>query len=1125
MRNRKVHFAIVAIAVVFAAGYWATLFRRANVEARYDLSRPVTGDSLLSSARSSGAKAAPDLPAPARPVAQSAPSPVRATLDVTGMSPFPAIDRGVRLSFPLPDGRRLAGQVNLVQRDRSGVVQVGGELVGVSGGSFAFNSSGETIWGQLLLPSEGMAYEFGPVAGGPLVSRAKGLAEVMCFPLPRATDESAAAAPTGPIGAPPILSSRPTATAVLYLDFDGETVTDPAWNSGNTIVAAPANLSAAQITEAWSRVKEDFIPFNVDVTTDVTRYNNAPVNRRSRCIITPTSAWYPSYVGGVAFIGAFRDANGNFSDTVPCWVFNSTPSTIAEAVSHEFGHTLGLFHHGTTAGLTYYPGHGSGAVSWAPLMGSSYSAALSQWSKGEYLGANNTSQDDIAIIADTATNGFGFIADEAGNSRATAVPLTAPGGTIAQLGVIQSSADVDFFRVTLTGPSAFSITANPATVGPNLDLGLELQDANGVVLATSNPDLQITADITAALAAGTYYVKVQGVGRGLVLGDGYSNYGSIGSYSLTGTLGTVAPPTITAQPVAQTVTAGSALTFSVAATSTVPLSYEWRQDGAVLSGAAKSTLTLTNVEAANAGNYAVVVTNAAGSVTSSSALLTVLFPPLIGTQPQNVSVDFGQRATFTVSATGTAPLGYAWRKNGSAIAGATAATFVVPVAQAADAGNYTVVVTNAAGSSTSDIAALTVTLPPPVIGTHPVNQVVNLGATVSFGVSASGAVLAYQWRKNGVVLGGGTGSIYAVSSALASDAGTYDVVVSNTGGSVTSNAATLSVRLPPAITTAPRAQAVAAGGDITLSVAASGTAPLAFQWSKNGLAISGATAAALSLSNAQSTDAGNYAVTVSNAVGATASANAAVNVFPTLPFATHAIAVNGYRPGGTLTITNTLGYAGAISGLGWEVLIPSGWTFVSAGGNLGNVAPVVGTTGLVEWAWTAPPANPMNFSYTLAVPAGQTGEVQLVAHVIVRSATAPVSELLARPDPLVVRRATYHTADTDSDFALSLFELTRVIELYNTRNGTVRTGAYRVDATGEDGFGADAARGGGSTATLAAYHSADTRGAISGLPRDGMIDLFELTRVIELYNTRAGTVRTGAYHVQSGTEDGFAAGP
>jgi hypothetical protein len=126
---------------------------------------------------------------------------------------------------------------------------------------------------------------------------------------------------------------------------------------------------------------------------------------------------------------------------------------------------------------------------------------------------------------------------------------------------------------------------------------------------------------------------------------------------------------------------------------------------------------------------------------------------------------------------------------------------------------------------------------------------------------------------------------------------------------------------------------------------------------------------------------------------------------------------------------------------------------------------------------------------------------------------------------LTVNPVVTHSADTDGDFRLSLFELTRVIELYNTRNGGTRTGGYRVDGAGEDGFAPDTARLAGAAIALTRYHSADTRGATAGSPRDGTIGLFELTRVIELYNTRIGTTRTGQYHVQSGTEDGFAPGP
>jgi len=118
--------------------------------------------------------------------------------------------------------------------------------------------------------------------------------------------------------------------------------------------------------------------------------------------------------------------------------------------------------------------------------------------------------------------------------------------------------------------------------------------------------------------------------------------------------------------------------------------------------------------------------------------------------------------------------------------------------------------------------------------------------------------------------------------------------------------------------------------------------------------------------------------------------------------------------------------------------------------------------------------------------------------------------------------ATPHTADTDSDFSFGLYELTRVIELYNTRAGTTRTGAYAVATTAtEDGFAPDPLRTGSASSPLARYHAADTN-------RDGRLSLTELTRVIELFNTRAGTTRTGAYHVAltpSTTEDGFAPGP
>jgi hypothetical protein len=134
-------------------------------------------------------------------------------------------------------------------------------------------------------------------------------------------------------------------------------------------------------------------------------------------------------------------------------------------------------------------------------------------------------------------------------------------------------------------------------------------------------------------------------------------------------------------------------------------------------------------------------------------------------------------------------------------------------------------------------------------------------------------------------------------------------------------------------------------------------------------------------------------------------------------------------------------------------------------------------------------------------------------------------QLLAAPDPLVVSAVGLHSADTNTDLKLGLDELLLVIARYNTRNANQRTGCYDVATVSDinpDGFVDAPTRAATAVVTLTRYHSADTN-------RDARLSLVELTRVIELYNTRTTSggspVRTGAYRVQQGTEDGFAAAP
>ena len=189
-----------------------------------------------------------------------------------------------------------------------------------------------------------------------------------------------------------------------------------------------------------------------------------------------------------------------------------------------------------TSTTGYCQGHGSGATGWAPIMGVGYYQQLVQWSKGEYAGANNK-QDDYAVMGNT---GLALRPDDHGNTlaAATALAATTANGvtTLAGSGVIERPTDGDVFRFT-AGPGAATISVNPAPRGPKLDILATLRDGAGAVLATSNPADSLPATLTVTLpAAGTYYVTVDGIGKGDPLTTGYTDYGSIGQYSISGTV-------------------------------------------------------------------------------------------------------------------------------------------------------------------------------------------------------------------------------------------------------------------------------------------------------------------------------------------------------------------------------------------------------------------------------------------------------------------------------------------------------------------------------------------------------------------------------------------------------------
>jgi len=194
-----------------------------------------------------------------------------------------------------------------------------------------------------------------------------------------------------------------------------------------------------------------------------------------------------------------------------------------------------------------------------------------------------------------------------------------------------------------------------------------------------------------------------------------------------------------------------------------------------------------------------------------------------------------------------------------------------------------VVVTNAAGSATSAVATLAV-LVPPSLTTQPTNQIVVQGSNAPLSVVAAGTVpLGYQWRFNGTNVSGATTNAYAVTNAQSTNAGSYTVVVTNGAGAATSAVATLTVNIPPSFTMQPNSQTVTQGVNVALTAAATGTAPLSYQWRFKGTNIAGATTNSYTRNNVQVSDAGDYSVVVTNVAGSVTSSNATLTVIPLKP--------------------------------------------------------------------------------------------------------------------------------------------------------------------------------------------------------------------------------------------------
>jgi|GEM_PF-1107392 len=683
-------------------------------------------------------------------------------------------------------------------------------------------------------------------------------------------------------------------TAETYIESlfsDPITVTiNVSWaNLGGSVIGSTGSNYVNSVAYSTSRTGlingqdgddtiQDFLPTG---TTVPVRYDAASATVTNENVVFWTRANYKSTVGTNAGTDCSMQYNSAFSfDFDPSNGVGGSLLSLVDTVVHETGHCMGFTSAADfrTAEIETLDLYRFARIDRAAIGDTNPDTTAEFQTAAREVDFNNPTNDDVNSdiisaeyrMSDGNPNQASHFFDQ-GAAIGIMDPTLANGQTFYPN--FFRTSDINMFDAMgwdYTTCSAPAITVQPTPVsvctGSAINLSVTATGATGYQWRKN------TVNIVGATLS-TYSIATS------VAGDAGS-YDVVVTNACSNTTSTAAAvtlssaPTIGTQPSSLARCTGSSASFSVSMSGAGTYTYQWRKGVSNIAGATSPTYTIPSVVAGDVGTYSCFITNTCGNVTTNNATLSVTESLNITGNPSNLTRCVGASASFSVTATGTSP-SYQWQLDGSDIVGANLATLNINPVTLADQGEYTCIVGNLCGNLTSNPATLTVNVAPS-FNTSPASQTLCAGSPVTFTASATGSPApTLQWRKNGVNIGGATGTSYSIPSVSAASQGTYDCVATNSCTSVTSSGALLTVNDVPQVSLQPSAQGVCEGQPFSFSVAA--TTTVTYQWRKNLANISGATGPTLS-GTAALGDVGSYDCVLTNSCGNTTSNAVALTV-------------------------------------------------------------------------------------------------------------------------------------------------------------------------------------------------------------------------------------------------------